>query len=204
MPPGAPPPLNCIPQNVGSEPSRNSSWGWVFPYFTYVGFTPADKCGPFISLFPRSWPEGRDEPPPPPPHWLGPLWARHALRDDDLRPVRHPREPPPPRPAERCPGVGKGRVVICTPPPTSQMLPSTPQGTLDNQLVNPCPTAHPPPRPERRAASPRCLPQKLRPGGWLFFRDYAEDDMTQRRFRPSAQVAANTFRRHDGAPPTAG
>jgi len=40
--------------------------------------------------------------------------------------------------------------------------------------------------------------QKLRPGGWLFFRDYAEDDMTQRRFRPSAQVAANTFRRHDG------
>eukprot|EP00667_Euglena_gracilis_P020530 EG_transcript_22262 len=40
--------------------------------------------------------------------------------------------------------------------------------------------------------------EKLRSGGVVYFRDYAVDDMTQRRFRESAKVDENTFRRHDG------
>lgn len=50
----------------------------------------------------------------------------------------------------------------------------------------------------KHAVALTSMAQKLVSGGILYFRDYAVDDMAQKRFRAGAAVADNTFRRQDG------
>uniref|UniRef100_A0A7S4GK47 tRNA N(3)-methylcytidine methyltransferase n=1 Tax=Eutreptiella gymnastica TaxID=73025 RepID=A0A7S4GK47_9EUGL len=42
------------------------------------------------------------------------------------------------------------------------------------------------------------MARKMRRGGLLYFRDYAVDDLAQRRFRNASRIDENTFRRGDG------
>eukprot|EP00906_Rhabdomonas_costata_P013572 RCo019470 len=51
---------------------------------------------------------------------------------------------------------------------------------------------------QRHCAVFQNVAQKLKPGGFLFFRDYAVDDLAQKRFRSSAQIDLCTWKRKDG------
>lgn len=52
--------------------------------------------------------------------------------------------------------------------------------------------------PERQKMALINLYKLLRPGGVLYFRDYARYDMTQLRFKPGRMVYDNFYIRHDG------
>eukprot|EP00455_Lapot_gusevi_P034374 TRINITY_DN3787_c0_g3_i1.p1 TRINITY_DN3787_c0_g3~~TRINITY_DN3787_c0_g3_i1.p1 ORF type:complete len:337 (-),score=92.10 TRINITY_DN3787_c0_g3_i1:52-1011(-) len=52
--------------------------------------------------------------------------------------------------------------------------------------------------PEKMPAAVQKVYDRLKPGGWVFFRDYARFDLTMLRFKPGSKIAENFYVRWDG------